>query len=547
MGGSLGISNNGSDGDSAGAEWTVYASLDTALDTSDYLIARGSISGLAGSTGSGSIPFTGWWPSTPNTWHLIAQVSAPNDIVPGDDTTVGATVVVTGPPPANVDYIVLSVNNAAGLTAGDPLSGTFTARNTLSDTGAQPVFWTAYLSSDNALQIGTDPVIDSGSFTGLAGGATTLPAITFAGTWPSGPGTWFLIVALSSPDDINPGDNVTASGPLTTTPPDVNYMTQSVQSTAGTTAGSPLSGSFVIRNGGGHAGAQFVPWAVYLSPDATLNVGTDMLLAMGSLAAPGLASNGFTGAIPFFGTWPASTTVRTWYLIAAVGAGDDVNGTDDSSASPPVTVNPPDINYLVLAVPGVQNTGGTTGGGPITGTFTVKNGGSADGAATVSWTAYVSPNPTLDVTDQVVDTGSTTALTAGTPLPLTFGGTWPAGTAAWYLIVKVTASDDVNSTDNTLASAQVAVTGAAPVYSITSVPAPTGSTTGQAVSGTITIQNTALTSGVAAVNWQVYASPGDAVYNAGDTLLASGSILGGIPASNSNSPPWAGTWPRSGS
>ena len=87
-----------------------------------------------------------------------------------------ATVTTTGPAPANVDYIVASVSNTGGLTAGDPLTGSFTYQNILGDPGSDTVYWTAYISSNNTLQIGTDPVIDSGSKPWLPGSTTSAPS-----------------------------------------------------------------------------------------------------------------------------------------------------------------------------------------------------------------------------------------------------------------------------------------------------------------------------------------------------------------------------------
>ena len=56
--------------------------------------------------------------------------------VAASNTAVSAaTVTTTGPAPANVDYIVTSVSNTGGLTAGDPLTGSFTYRNNLGDPG----------------------------------------------------------------------------------------------------------------------------------------------------------------------------------------------------------------------------------------------------------------------------------------------------------------------------------------------------------------------------------------------------------------------------
>jgi hypothetical protein len=79
-------------------------------------------------------------------------------------------------------------------------------------------------------------------------------------------------------------------------------------------------------------------------------------------------------------------------------------------------------------------------------------------------------------------------------------------------------------------------------YSITSVALPVGSTTGQAVSGSFTIQNMSSSAGVSPIAWEVYASFGDAVYNSGDILLASGAIgaLAGLGSASQN---YTGAWP----
>ena len=539
--GTLDITNVGGADGSADVEWTLYASSDGVIDITDHLVARGGISGGLASGATGATAFSGYWPSTPGPWYLITQVSAGDDNVPGNNTGAPVLFTTTGPPPANVDYNVLSVTRNPGQTAGDPLSGTFTVRNDGSDPGAQAVLWTAYLSSNGTLELGTDPVIDAGSFAGLGPGVPTGP-ITFAGTWPSLPGNWQLIVAVSAADELAPGGNdQKASAAVLTLPPAVDYTVESVQSTGGTKAGSALDGSFVIRNVGSHAGSQFVPWTVYLSPDATLDVGSDQLLATNSLAAPGLGPGAPSGPIFFTGTWPGANTAKTWYLFAVVAAGDDVNAGNNSGSSAGVLVNPPNIDYRITSV---TNTGGTTGGGPVGANFVLNNNGTVGGAASVAWTAYVSSNATLEITDQVIATGSWGPLAGGASTGIGFGGTWPAGTGTWYLIVKADTSDDVNPANNLQVTGPIAVTAAAPVYSIAVVPIPVGSQTGLPVSGAFSVQNTSASGGVAPVNWQVYASKNNAVYNAGDVLLASGSAAG-VAGLGSVSPPWAGTWPDS--
>ena len=55
------------------------------------------------------------------------------------------------------------MTNLGGQTAGRAISGSFDYKNNGTNGGAQQVYWTAYVSVDAALQLGTDTVIDSGT------------------------------------------------------------------------------------------------------------------------------------------------------------------------------------------------------------------------------------------------------------------------------------------------------------------------------------------------------------------------------------------------
>ena len=248
MSGTFTIKNVGTAAGVAGTTWTVHASTDTVLDGADYLIASGTQTALGAGVTSASIPFAGYWPSTPGTWYLLATVAAGDDIGPGNNTAASGSVTTTGAAPGNVDYTVVSVANAGGV-AGDPLSGNFTIHNGGTDPGAQPVYWTAYLSSNATLELGTDPVLDSGIQLALGVGGTS-GTISFNGTWPTAPGTWRLIVALSASDDSAPGNNVTVSGAVATTAASVDYVVWTIGSTGGTTAGGSLGGTLTIKNQG---------------------------------------------------------------------------------------------------------------------------------------------------------------------------------------------------------------------------------------------------------------------------------------------------------
>ncbi len=325
-----------------------------------------------------------------------------------------------------------------------------------------------------------------------------------------------------------------------TSPPAVNYTIQSVTSTGGTTAGGALAGNIVIRNAGSHDGTQAVPWNVYLSDNNTLELGADMLISSGTLPTPGLIQGG-TSLKPFAGTWPAAASAKTWYLLAQVLAGDDPTTGDNVVPSAGVVVNPPDVRY---SIPAVTNTGLTNAGGALAGQFSVSNTGSANGSSPINWTACVSADNTWQVTDQVVATGTVGAVGAlGTSGLVPFAGTWPATAGPWYLIVRITAADDTTTGDNERATAApFPLTVLAADYAITLVPLPAGTGAGQAVSGSFTIENAGTAAGTSPVSWSVYASLANNSWDAGDTLLASGTTAA-LGIGGTSSPGYAGTWP----
>jgi hypothetical protein len=194
------------------------------------------------------IPVSGTWPSTPGPWYLIAIAVTVDDINNLNDVSVPTLVTTTGVAPANVEYTVSSVTNLGGTTAGKAIAGSFTFTNNGTNGGAQPVYWTAYVSVDTTLQLGTDVVIDSGSI-GPLGPTPSTGSMPFTGTWPAIPGPWHLIVSISASDDVIPTNNIISSGSVTITAPNVDYSVVSLLLTGGQIAGDPLSGTFTYRNG----------------------------------------------------------------------------------------------------------------------------------------------------------------------------------------------------------------------------------------------------------------------------------------------------------
>ncbi len=538
--GTLTVQNAGTVNGTQAVSWYVFASTDTVLDGSDYYVAGGSTPALNAGASSAPIAFSGLWPSTPASYYLIAQLSAPDDASTANNSgCTAAAVAVMGAPPANVDYSVPLVSNTGGTTTGGALAGSFTVTNGGADGGGATIYWTVYRSTNAVLDVGIDPVVDSGTLPALATGATSSP-VAFSGTWPSGAGTYYLIAGVSASDDVNAANNATASAAATVSPPDIDYAVSGVSSTGGTDAGRALAGSFTVQNAGTAAGAQTVFWTAYLSSDAVLNSGVDPVLDSGSFAA--LAASASTSPT-FGGTWPAAA--GTYYLIVQIYASDDVNSGNDTIASAPVTTNPANVDYTVTSV---VNSGGTTAGGTLSGSFTVQNGGTAAGAETVHWSVYVSADTLLDGTDMLADTGSTAALGAGASSSPSFSGTWPTTAGGYYLIAQVSAGDDVNAANDAAASTLVSTSGSPPPnvdYLIPAVSNTGGTTSGQPLSASFTVQNIGSSAGTAAVYWTAYRSTDAALDVPGDAVIDSGSLSALAAGATSAAMGINGTWPSS--
>ena len=454
--------------------------------------------------------------------------------------TSDAAVTITGGSP---DYHVLSANFPGPGAGNTAFGGDFVVENASSDAGISDVTWSLYRSSDATVGPG-DRLVDTGTAVvgGLGAFATSGP-IPFGGTWPSTGGSWYLIIEVHADDDSTSANNRLASGsiPVSPAPPaDVDYTVLTVNNVGGTTASAPLAGTFTFRNNGTDNGAETVYWTAYVSTDAVLDGGDPVVDA--DVWIP-LTSGGTSPPIPFNGTWPSTPT--SYYLIVKVSASDDVNGGNDSTPSVAIPVTSPQVDYTVMSV---NNTGGTSAAGPITATFTYRNLGTANGSQTVHWTAYVSTDVVIDGGDTIIDADVAPPLNSlVTSGPVGFTGTWPATPGTYYLLISVSAPDDVNGGNNSGASGPVITTSPpAPDYQVTfGAGLPWSDLLGTGINGTpdFTIQNISANPGAAQIYWYVYRSL-DKVLDGGDTLINQGNItaLGGL---GSDVVPFAGAWPAS--
>ncbi len=374
------IQNSGSAAGSQTVTWKVYISANGILDSGDTIISSGSIAALA-SGGTNVVPLTGTWPVFGGPYFLIAEAVASDDLTTGNNVS-GAGAITLNPP--NIDYSVTVVNNTGGTTTGAAIAGNFTVNNGGADNGSQPVYWTAYVSTDTILD-GSDPVIDSGSTAALNAGASS-GAITFSGTWPGTPATYYLIVQVAASDDVNGANNDTAgAGVAVSAPPAPNYniAAATIQTSGAPGALFTAAGvhDFTIQEVSGNAGNQTIDWAVYISTDQILD-GGDTLEASGSEAA--LAGSGSV-VVPFDGTWPGAG--RYYYLIIKITADDDSDPINDMRVS------------SVISVP-VSYTEGAEDNSDIGPTPPAFTAAVSDYAITLNVDSLVEINGTMDTYDQ---------------------------------------------------------------------------------------------------------------------------------------------------
>ena len=451
-----------------------------------------------------------------------------------------------------------SIDAGTGLYTAPPTAGSETVRVTDSK-GRRSDAAITVTTSGGMLAISPDAVSmgPGGSLSFIATGGTA--PYTFSLT-ASGSGSplindggipgAYVAGASTGTDTIQVQDSAlptaataTATVNVTAAMVTVNYSLDeaSFNFPANGTAGSaiPVGASFRIQNALLAGGTEPISWWVYLSDDGTLGSG-DTLLDAGSR---GLLAAGSWADVPFSGTWPLSSGLK--YLFVMISAADDLDpGNNISSGSNAVTLAPPDINYVVTAVtPGAD----TTAGGDLDGTFDLANNGTSDGNQPVSWTVYISTNDTWEAVDPVVDAGVTPKLDAGFAQPgILFNGTWPDVPDPYYLIVKVSASDEPSPADtmgNTRATS-LPVSVLAPIvdYAVSNVTysGPISTPSGTAAAGSFQYSNS-LGNGVQWVSWIVYAST-DQLLSGDDLPVASGSARP-LTLGESRIIPFNGVWP----
>ncbi len=525
--------------------WNVYASRgDTAISADDKVVGSGVLTGglsAGGSWASGTLNNS--WPTATGTYYLIADIFAGDDANTANNRPASASITVAAPPAANVNYGG-AVAHTSGTTAGAAFDGTLTITNGGGSAGTQSVIWNVYASLGNATLEPGDTLVASGSQAPLGAGGSS-GVLAFNDTWPAAAGTYYLVADIQAADDVNLTNNQPASGAVAVSAPPAPAVDYSGALTAGapTRAGASFTASLTITNGPAAPGSSTVYWSVYASPgNATYEPGVDILVGSGSLT--GLPAGGSSGPLPINSSWPAAT--GAYYLVARILADDDTNTANNAPAGPMVNVGKTD--YSGAVVHGL----GTTAGAAVTGTISIGNISGVyalAGSQGIFWNVYASLGDTvISPDDKVVGSGTIPGgLGAGVSTgPISYTNTWPSTAGTYYLIADIFAGDDADTSNNKPFSPGVAVA-APPTANIDYsgiVQHLAGTTAGEAFNGTLTISNEGLDNGVQNISWSVYASLNNATIGVGDSLVASGTIIGGLLAGgNSGALVISNTWP----
>ena len=215
------------------------------------------------------------------------------------------------------------------------------------------------------------------------------------------------------------------------------------------------------------------------------------------------------------------------------------------SPSPGVTVTEAPIDYAAISI----TSSGSTAGGPVSGTFTLQNHGTANGTEDVFWTAYASAgNDTLELgTDVVIDAGVVSPPpTISLPRIVSYSGLWPDTPGNnYHLLMRISASDEpaANTVDNL--GKLGPLTTDVPNYTVSVVTHLSGTTAGAPFTGRFTLQNLGTVAGGEDVAWVVYASTDSNLEIGTDAVVDVGAYslprLGPSPAQTDID--IHGTWP----
>ena len=453
-------------------------------------------------------------------YYLILQTDHYNQQPEGNETNNTSVVPISL---TNADLTVSNITAPDVVASGQQINVQWVGHN--SGTGTATADWSdyVYFSTDATLD-GSDTYLGSTSnadLSPLAAGSDYAHALSLNVTIPSGhtDGTYYLIVVAdgsNSQAESNNGNNALVHAISLS---NANLAIDSVTAPASASTGETVNVSWVTKDiGTGNATTSWYD-SVWISPDATLGNGNDVLLRDVSAASTLLAGGSYQQSTTI--TVPGTLADGTYYLIFQADRGNNQpeSNEGDNLKTSAITISNADLVVTDITAPDAA-----AGGQTVNVQWTGKNQG-AGTAFSSYWydEVYLSTDATFDAGDTYLAgiwTGDVTPVAPGATYTRSVNVTLPGGRpdGNYYLIVKADVDNyqpESNETNNTLAKA---ITLGNSDLVVTGMTAPDAVASGQTVNVQWTGKNQG--TGTAATDWydQVFLST-DAVLDAGDTAL----------------------------
>lgn len=518
-------------GAAAATTSALYLSADAVLDGGDMELGRASVPPLAGGTTATVttlVRVPGGTP--PGAYFVIARANATSTVMETDSPQQANNVKATATPLVVVgpDLVVMAATaTPVAVAPGKTVNVSSTVRNQ-GGQAAGGFDVGIYLSINSTYDPGVDVLVATRRVAALAAGASSGPVVTPV-VIPSNTsaGTHFLVVRADAGTEVleaSETHNVRATAAIQVVRPDLAVL--SITAPAATAPGLSVSVSHVVKNLAAAAGgAPASTSRLYLSTDATLEVGSDTVL---SDVPVGALAGGVAATVTRLVTIPGGTTPGAYWIIAQSNATSSVAEADSPTQANNVkaTAVPLTIGADLVVTAATVTPLATAPGRTVSVTTTIKNrGGAPTGAFDVG--LYLSTDTVLGGDTLLATRRVTTGLAAGAvstgATPVTIPGNASAGT--YFVITRadlnrdVSESDEVNNVRPT-----VAVQVVRPDLTVTSVTLPTVASAGMNLSVSHVVKNVAAAAGVAPRSTSRLYLSTDPTLGPGDVVLGNAAV-----------------------